>query len=95
MEQKKIGNTTEIRLYTGNGFEDFTVGEKVLGNHIFSDTTNKLLARDLKERFIKQRTPTNIEVWTDCVIVDFDTGETFEYVGLKYRHGGIFNMENV
>jgi len=88
MEQKKLGNTTEIRIYTGNGFEDFTVGEFVVGNHIFSEISTKILQSRNSDKI--KRKVLMIEVWTDVVIIDFDTGESFEYSGLKYRSSGLY-----
>jgi len=89
MEQKKLGNTTEIRIYTGNGFEDFAVGEFVVGNHIFSEVSTRILQSTNPNKL--KRKVLVIEVWSDVVIIDFDTGESFEYSGLKYRHSGIYN----
>lgn len=89
MEQKTRGNTSEIRLYTGNGFEDFLVGETVKGNHIFSEASTKIL-NSIKGHHIRKVIA--IEIFPDVVCIDFDSGESFEYYGLSYRHSGLHNQ---
>lgn len=89
MDKIFLGETGEIRIYTGNGFEDFLVGEFVTGNHIFSEVSTKIYRKI--NPLNSFRKVMRIEVWVDTVCVDFDSGESFEYYGLNYRHGGFYN----
>lgn len=75
----------EVRFYTGNGFEDFAVDCEVKGNHIFSESINSL-RKSLNLPVIRK--VDSITQYSDCIVVSFSTGESYEYYGLTYRHGG-------
>lgn len=71
MENKSV---SEVRVYTGSGYEDFVVGQIVKHDHIFN-----------KNNFRKQITVKEIIVGEDYVHVIFDECLGFIYKGLKYR----------
>lgn len=63
-----------IRIYTGSGYEDFFVGEKVSGAHIVPDR--------------KPKTVKTIVVYKDGnIFIDFqENDESYCYKGLAYRY---------
>jgi len=82
--EKQFKHTLEIRVYTGNGYEDFKIGEFVRGSHIFGSGERKKVTDIL----IYGKTMENI-----CI--GFEDGEEFEYTGLKYRHTGLLDHLSV
>lgn len=66
--------TKSIRIYTGNGYEDFVAGKKVSSAHIISDQ--------------KERTVKNIVIYANGnIFVDFEEeGESFAYKGVNFRY---------
>jgi hypothetical protein len=70
----KYRETQSLRIYTGSGYEDFIVGEKVSGAHIVPDR--------------KTKTVKTIVIYeNDTIFVDFNEGgETYCYKGLAYRY---------
>lgn len=77
-------NVTEIRIYTGSGYEDFTVGEKVIGAHIFSEATNRIRT---KNNLPLVRICDEITIEDDGgICIFFDSCEGFYYKpGTFYR----------
>lgn len=72
MESKTV---TEIRIYTGNGYEDFCVGQLVKSDYIFNKNGIK------KEATVKEITITA----GDIIHVEFYECLGFIYKGLKFR----------
>lgn len=64
----------EVRIYTGNGYEDFCVGQVIKSDHIFN-----------KNGLRKELTVKEIYIKDDIVHVVFDECLGFIYRGLKYR----------
>lgn len=68
-----------IRVFTGSGYEDFTTGEEVRGEHIFG--IGKKISKIVKE--IKITTNKDLPF----IKIIFDDGYTF-----KYSHGFNFRI---
>jgi len=59
-----------IRLYTGSGYEDFKVGNRVKASHITQEDLGVIK---------------NIRLEEKSVVVTFTSGDVFYYHGLNFR----------
>jgi hypothetical protein len=67
-------NIKQLRIYTGSGYEDFVVGEEVVGVHILSKKGIRIV-RNINVISYEKR-------YVDIFFVD---GEKFTYTGLNFR----------
>lgn len=59
-----------VRLYTGSGYEDFKVGNRVKASHITQEDLGVIK---------------NIRLEEKAVLITFDSGDVFYYHGLNFR----------